>query len=67
MKLIVMILSIMAECCYDVSFMLTVLYAYCRKLALYTECCYAKCRYAECRGAAFSILTIAILTHLLSR
>ncbi len=55
-----MMLSIMADCCYDVSFMLAVVYADYRKLALYTECCYAKCRYAECRGAAFSKLSRGI-------
>ncbi len=32
-------------------FMLTVVYAQRRKLALYTECYYAECRYGECRGA----------------
>jgi hypothetical protein len=42
-----MALSIMAECCYAVSFMLTVVYAECRKLALYADC-----RYAECSGAS---------------
>ncbi len=41
--------------------MLTVMYAVCRKSALYAECHYAECRYAECcyaecRGADFSSL-----------
>jgi hypothetical protein len=48
-----MTLSIMVECSYAVSFMLTVVYAECRQLALYAECHYAKCRYAECHGADF--------------
>jgi hypothetical protein len=37
----------MVECCHTVSFMLTVAYAECRKLALYAECHYAQCPYAE--------------------
>jgi hypothetical protein len=35
--------------CYAVSFMLTVAYAECHKLALYAECHCAEFRYAECR------------------
>ncbi len=41
----------MVECYYAVSFMFTVVYAECRKLALYAECHYVARRYAECRGA----------------
>jgi hypothetical protein len=36
----------MVECCYALSFMLTVVYTECQKLGLYTNC-----QYAECRGA----------------
>ncbi len=41
----------------SVSFMSSVVYAECHKLALYpernyAECRYAECHYAECRGAA---------------
>jgi hypothetical protein len=51
-----MTLSIIIEFCYAVSLMLTVVYAECRKLALYAECQNAEChygewRYAECLGA----------------
>jgi hypothetical protein len=44
-----------SECCYaGCIFMLSGIYAECRKLALYAEChyaecCYVECRYAECR------------------
>jgi hypothetical protein len=46
----------MVKCGYTVSFMLTVVYAECLKLALYAECHNAECRYAlcyyiECHGA----------------
>jgi hypothetical protein len=41
----------MPQCCYALSFMLTVLYAECHQLALCAECHYAECHYAECRGA----------------
>jgi hypothetical protein len=36
-------------------FMLTVVYAACRKLAIYGECHYAECHYGECRGWGFSL------------
>jgi hypothetical protein len=36
----------MPQCCYALSFKLTVLYAECHQLALCAEC-----HYAECRGA----------------
>jgi hypothetical protein len=32
--------------------MLGVIYAHCRKLALYAECRYAECFYVDCGGAA---------------
>jgi hypothetical protein len=57
-----MITSIVAECYYTVSFMLSVTnkpfiliwqYAECFNAeCCYAECRYAKCRYAECLGAA---------------
>ncbi len=34
-----------------VSIMQSVMYAECRKLALYAECNYAECHYAECHYA----------------
>jgi hypothetical protein len=34
-----------------VSFVLSVIYAECRKQAHYAECRYAECHYAECRYA----------------
>jgi hypothetical protein len=34
-----------------VSFVLSVVYAYCRKLAIYAERHHDECRYAECHGA----------------
>jgi hypothetical protein len=41
-----------SECCYaGCTFMLSGIYAECRKLALYAECHYAECRFAECRYA----------------
>jgi hypothetical protein len=40
----------MVDCCYAVSFMLTVGYAECSKLALYTES-----RHAECRGVIITL------------
>jgi hypothetical protein len=49
--------SIMVECYYAESFMLAVVYAECRKLALYAECHYAERRYAECRGAIGSVIS----------
>jgi len=39
------------EHCYAESFMLSVIYAECRMLALYAECHYGECLSAECRGA----------------
>ncbi len=48
-----MTLSILVECCYAVSFLLTVVYAHCLKLALCAGYHYAKCHYAECRCAKF--------------
>jgi hypothetical protein len=44
-----MTLSIMLECYYTVSFMLTVVYVECRKLAVYADCHFAECHRAECR------------------
>jgi hypothetical protein len=41
----------MIECCYAVTFMLTVTYGECHNLALYVECHYVECHFAECRGA----------------
>ncbi len=46
-----MALGIMVEYCYAVSFILTVVYAVCRKFAIYAECHYADCHSVECRGA----------------
>jgi hypothetical protein len=45
-----MLSVIYAEChlCL-VSFMLSIIYAQCGKLAYYAECRYAECRYDECR------------------
>jgi hypothetical protein len=50
----IMTLSVMVESCYALSFMLIVVYADCRKFALWAECHYAECRYAECRGAVLA-------------
>ncbi len=51
-----MTFSLMVKCGYTVSFMLSVVYAECNKLALYAEChyaecCFAMCHYAECHAA----------------
>jgi hypothetical protein len=51
----------MVECCYALSFMLTVVYTVCRKLTLYVghhfaECRYPDCRYGECLGASTNAL-----------
>ncbi len=56
-----MALRIMVECCCAVSFMPTVAYAECHKLALYVgfhyavyryaECHYTECHYPECQNA----------------
>jgi hypothetical protein len=56
MTLRILTLSIMVKCGYTVSFMLSVVYADCHKLALYAECHYAEyrkamCHYAKCHGA----------------
>ncbi len=53
----IMITSIMAECCYTVSFMLIVTNKPFMRMCRYAECCYvewsyAKYCYAECLGAA---------------
>jgi hypothetical protein len=48
-------LSIIVECCCAVSFIMTIVYADCRKLTLNAECHYAECRYAECRGTNFIV------------
>ncbi len=45
----------MVECCYALSFMLTVVYTVCRKLTLYAGHHYAECRY-ECHGASTNAL-----------
>ncbi len=50
-----MTLSIMADC-YAVPFVLSVIYAYCRKIGLNAECHYAECRYTECIGAVIYAL-----------
>ncbi len=51
MTLSIMTFSIMVKCGYTVSFMLTVMYSECHKLALYAECHNAECRYAMCHYA----------------
>jgi hypothetical protein len=43
-------LNIMVEYCYAVSLVLTVGYAECRKLALYTGSPFAEWHYAKCRS-----------------
>jgi hypothetical protein len=51
----------MVECCYTVSFTLSVVNAECHKLALYAQCHYAECQYAECHGTI--ILSVHLRIH----
>jgi hypothetical protein len=51
-------------------FMLSAIYAKCRKQGNYAECLYAECLYAECRGANFvhstkfaQVIKTQIITH----
>ncbi len=46
-----MTFSMMVDCVNAVSFMLTVMYAVYRKIALHAECRYAECHYNECHYA----------------
>jgi hypothetical protein len=51
------------ECCYAVSFMLTVAYAEFRIFALYAECHNAECRHTGCRYAKFRIVALYAECH----
>jgi hypothetical protein len=48
----------MVECCYPVSFMLTVMYSECRKLALYADFHYAECRYVKLLGRGVNLIKL---------